>query len=458
MAAYTAGQVSISNGSKAVVINSDENPESVAKGDFLFLSGSDPKEINRTYINDQQKHVIELIENWDSGNKTNQPAIVLPTTVEFRDTVAAIKNANLLINDNMQAMSDWQSKLGTVTFIGLDGTERTVPTLASFLATLGTAATKDVTTSPTDTTAGRLLKVGDFGISGTATPPFSDTLNYDSDEVYSGVHRITNSSQITLPEGVSDFGILDVSRYGRSELVQAYTPILQNRRLFRRIQGDIVGDWVEMYHSGNSVNPLDYGLGSATALAITDYNELAKSGFFAAPNGTNSAPKGGNFGGIRVSTSNPNNGFELACNTTSSDSDAAIYFRGEGGGVYHQWKELFHSGSTNFTTLKGEKAGDQLGAIAFRNSSSLFMVKDLSGYTSAPSSITCTGTFKVTNQAGVDLITGIPASDLFLDVLTSNKRLKIKILNVDPAVLSFGGDQTYELSAETDGSDIEVNP
>lgn len=61
MAAYTASQVTISNGSKAVVIHSNENPESVAKGDFLFLSGSDPKEINRTYINDQQKHVIEPI-------------------------------------------------------------------------------------------------------------------------------------------------------------------------------------------------------------------------------------------------------------------------------------------------------------------------------------------------------------------------------------------------------------
>lgn len=174
MAAYTASQVTISNGSKAVVINSNENPESVSKGDFLFLSGSDPKEINRTYINDQQKHVIELVENWDSGNKTNQPAIVLPTTVEFRDTVAAIKNANLLINDNMQAMSDWQSKLGTVTFIGLDGTERTVPTLASFLATLGTAATKDVTTSPTDTTAGRLLKVGYMGLGDTSGIEQSD--------------------------------------------------------------------------------------------------------------------------------------------------------------------------------------------------------------------------------------------------------------------------------------------
>lgn len=129
MAAYTASQVTISNGSKAVVIHSNENPESVAKGDFLFLSGSDPKEINRTYINDQQKHVIELIENWDSGNKTNQPAIVLPTTVEFRDTIAAIKNANLLINDNMQAMNDWQTQEGEIVFTGLDGNSYTFPSL-----------------------------------------------------------------------------------------------------------------------------------------------------------------------------------------------------------------------------------------------------------------------------------------------------------------------------------------
>ena len=364
MAAYTAGQVTISNGSKAVVINSNENPESVAKGDFLFLSGSDPKEINRTYINDQQKHVIELIENWDSGNKTNQPAIVLPTTVEFRDTVAAIKNANLLINDNMQAMSDWQSKLGTVTFIGLDGTERTVPTLASFLATLGTAATKDVTTSPTDTTAGRLLTVGYGGYGGRGLLVAPD--NSLNNIIYSGYYDVSGSTQ-GVPEEFAPKNGACISISRTTELQVQYLISRRSHQIFFR------------------------------------YTESGADGWAG-------------------------------------------------------WVEMQHSGNTNFTTLKGEKAGDQLGAIVFRNSSSLFMVKDLSGYTSAPSSITCTGTFKVTNQAGVDLITGIPASDLFLDVLTSNKRLKIKILNVDPAVLSFGGDDSYELSAETAGAEIEVNP
>lgn len=362
MAAYTAGQVSISNGSKAVVINSDENPESVAKGDFLFLSGSDPKEINRTYINDQQKHVIELIENWDSGNKTNQPAIVLPTTVEFRDTVAAIKNANLLINDNMQAMSDWQSKLGTVTFIGLDGTERTVPTLASFLATLGTAATKDVTTSPTDTTAGRLLTVGYMGLGATTQPEVADLNNVPA----AGFHPVRSGITLNNP--------------------------------------------LNTYHS--SV--------------------------------------------LRMNSPFIGRGGELLITNSSSDVRALI--RGEFGSVNSDWQELYHSGNTNFTTLKGENVGDQLGGIVYRNTNTLFMVKEISGYTSAPSSITCTGTFKITNQSGVDRITGITASDILLDVLTTSKRLKLRINNVDPTVLTFGGNETYELSAETAGAEIEVNP
>lgn len=129
MAEYTAQQVSVVNGSNAVIIESGESPEAVRQGDFLFITGSDPVGINRTYINSNSQHVIELSKSWSNGNKSNQPAIVLPTTVEFKSAAAALKNANLLVNDNFVAMQDWQTKTGTVTFVNIDGTTTTVKTL-----------------------------------------------------------------------------------------------------------------------------------------------------------------------------------------------------------------------------------------------------------------------------------------------------------------------------------------
>jgi len=326
MAAYTASQVTISNGSKAVVINSDENPESVAKGDFLFLSGSDPKEINRTYINDQQKHVIELIENWDSGNKTNQPAIVLPTTVEFRDTVAAIKNANLLINDNMQAMSDWQSKLGTVTFIGLDGTERTVPTLASFLATLGTAATKDVTTSPTDTTAGRLLTVGYMGLGATTQPEVADLNNVPA----AGFHPVKSGITLNNPLNTYHSSVLRMNSpfIGRGGELLITNSSSDVRALIRGEFGSVNSDWQELYHSGNTnFNEFVFNAGNVKSAYVRVVGQL----YVDLPINSFTSPVGvtvtGTFSVLNVSTGQTVlSGASPLMRGVSSNKNLVIYF------------------------------------------------------------------------------------------------------------------------------------
>ena len=129
MAAFTASQVSIDNGKNSAVISSDDVPDQVQYGDFLVVGDFAPAQINRTYVNTDNLHVIELVKPWRNSNQLNQPAIVIPTTVNFKDTVNALKDANTLINDNMQAMQDWQTKEGQVTFSNLDGTQTAVKTL-----------------------------------------------------------------------------------------------------------------------------------------------------------------------------------------------------------------------------------------------------------------------------------------------------------------------------------------
>lgn len=144
MATFTATQASILNNKTVVTINSGESVANVRTGDFLVIANFAPSQITGAYVGGAGEQFIELAISWKHGDQTNQPAIVIPTTVEVRKAVAALQAANLTLNDNFEAMQNWQTKTGTVTFKNLDGTQSTVPTLASFLSTVGTAAALDV--------------------------------------------------------------------------------------------------------------------------------------------------------------------------------------------------------------------------------------------------------------------------------------------------------------------------
>lgn len=129
MATYTANQVSIITGSRAVRINSNEEPLNVRKGDFIQIANHPLKEIKGTYKDENSNNFIELETIWENISQNNQPAIVIPTTADFRATAEALKKANIIVNDNMQQMQDWQTKFGEVTFNNIDGTMVTVKTL-----------------------------------------------------------------------------------------------------------------------------------------------------------------------------------------------------------------------------------------------------------------------------------------------------------------------------------------
>ena len=129
MAAFTASQASVTNGSKVVTINSGESTANIRQGDFLVIGTLSPVEILRGYVSSGGEQSLELSKAWDSGKQSNQKAIVIPTTVEVRNAVTALQNANTLVNDNFTVMQNWQTKTGTVTFVNIDGTTTTVKTL-----------------------------------------------------------------------------------------------------------------------------------------------------------------------------------------------------------------------------------------------------------------------------------------------------------------------------------------
>lgn len=140
MAAFTANQASVTNGSKVVTINSGESIANINPRDFLVIN-TQIVEIKRGYIGSDGQQYIELIKSWAYGPQNNQPCIVIPTTGNFAAAIEALKDAQALVNSNFATMQDWQTKTGTVTFTHPDGTQTTVKTLPEALSVQRQVAT-----------------------------------------------------------------------------------------------------------------------------------------------------------------------------------------------------------------------------------------------------------------------------------------------------------------------------
>lgn len=109
-----------------------------------------------------------------------------------------------------------------------------------------------MTTSPTDTTVGRVLKVGDFGVGYTIRIPSGANLNdYRTPGEY--VQTLSGNAKPELNYPINFAGALKVLQgAGGSFVVQEYTAHGSNYRKFLRGGGGSWSSWFEFYHSGNT--------------------------------------------------------------------------------------------------------------------------------------------------------------------------------------------------------------
>ena len=132
----------------------------------------------------------------------------------------------------------------------------------------------------------------------------------------------------------------------------------------------------------------DFGIGTASGVTMDDLdnNDLGFGAWYSLTSETeNSHINGKDFNGFVIPIGRAA-GARLNQIAMDGENKPTLYTRNYNSGRpegsrWTEWLEYKHSGNTNFTTLKGEKAGDQFGAIVFRNTNSVFLVKDLSGYT-----------------------------------------------------------------------------
>lgn len=124
---FTASSVTATNNSNVVKINSNESIANVKPGDALIIGSFNPVEILKAYASDQGSF-IQLTQAWINATQSQVPALVLPTRSALNEAITAINGANKLVNDNYQAILDWQTKTGEVTFKAFDNQEVTVKT------------------------------------------------------------------------------------------------------------------------------------------------------------------------------------------------------------------------------------------------------------------------------------------------------------------------------------------
>lgn len=127
---------------------------------------------------------------------------------------------------------------------------------ASNITDAGTAVTYDVTTSATDTTAGRLTKVGDFGLGAPSSEVITAIGNFDTNKI-SGLYR-TASGETGTPFNSSIASVINLRRASTNSVNQIYLRgddvFNTGQMYFRGGTGTDFSDWFELYHSGNSKN------------------------------------------------------------------------------------------------------------------------------------------------------------------------------------------------------------
>ena len=120
---------------------------------------------------------------------------------------------------------------------------------------LGTAATADTTTSATDTTEGRVTRVGDGGLLGRAV--LWPDASLDVIPEYSGIFRAginEESGNEDVPGDAARATIISMLRIEVEGGANASSQILINEsanKSYFRGSGSTLGAWQELYHTGN---------------------------------------------------------------------------------------------------------------------------------------------------------------------------------------------------------------
>jgi len=317
--------------------------------------------------------------------------------------------------------------------------------------TLGSAAGKNVGSN-----VGDVMQVGEHGWGGTSAIEIGD-FNTDM-AVTSAIHAFLGVANAPA-EGSANWTGFRVSGSNPNNGFELFSWNAGRRYFARSESGATYTQWDEFFHTGNSVNALEYGLGgTAKFISFDDWDELInyETGFYASYQGNRTAiPNSPAFysnSAINTLIEVKREGARFVVVVYETKIGALKKFeRVHGGSVWGSWKEEYHSGNTNLDTFGGGNSNEKLadGKAKFSNFA-VFSV-DVSFLASARS-IETNGTFKIIDaNSGNVIIDGI--NGLSISSESSNKKA---LVTFNAGASIFTTDQELELYSSTSGAFFKV--
>lgn len=239
MAIWQATNVSIPNNSSIITVNTGDDVGNLFTGAIVQVNNLQFMTV-KTVNTGASPQTIEIDELYTGSAVSGGTAIGAPTQGTIKEAAEELR----LLRTTYENLADTVSTTGTANSLA----KRT--SAGRLKAADGSAVDDVVTLGQFES----LETYGEWGI-GTAGAPCP---NDNADEaVESGIYRTTSSTTNT---GLTGTAVIIV---GRSFNLVSQINISGTVMYIRRStdSGATWTDWREVYHSGNSVNPLDYGIG-----------------------------------------------------------------------------------------------------------------------------------------------------------------------------------------------------
>jgi len=461
-----ASNASILDGTKTISISGNVDCSRVYSGTAVFLGGADnPAEaVSGTSPDGSGVSTITLRNNWSQGDVSNQPLVSFNTNEGLAEAISNVREIvsnvsaieDLATQGLIKRIDDNTYEVVNITTLGESLVEANDAGTARSVLGLGSAATKNVGTS-----SGNIMEVGSFGLGGTgkfiSLTDWHQLGEYETGfytSFQSAQNSVNNSPPITTSN--TNYTIF-VQRDGVRVKITAY--VSKGVQAFTKTYtGSAWTDWFENYDSGNSVNPLDYGLSLVTNNGMRDstgsiINDLNLSSqpnqFFVFDSATANRPK--TYQGLTIP-----NGVGI---TMSRDADiwgqltisragaslGETVIRAKDGTNIKE-RTVFDSGNTNFNEFKAD--GQDVISFGEMVTASIARFYLPINSHSVPSSFTVNGTFRVL-QGGSTLATGIVPSPTTLS--------SPKVLVIEVSGLSSSAGLPVNLRTDGSASKITVN-
>lgn len=251
---FTATDVTATNGNKFIQVNTGDDVSLISPNSWIQIGNGRIQEV-KTVNTSATPQTIELFDNWNGGSGSGQYAISAPTAAEIKAAAEEIRqlrvtyegiagDVNVSAAANSIAKRDSNGRLKATAPVASDDVVNR--------GYLGTAATRDVTTSRTDSDEERLMRVSDFGLGERVTTPYPSD-NFDDGTVPCGFYRLINGvpSTGTRPEGFSDYAYCQVQTYDVNSKLQTVVDV-SGKKAYRHLTNANTNEWVYEYNSGNT--------------------------------------------------------------------------------------------------------------------------------------------------------------------------------------------------------------